>query len=168
MKPCLSCGNMLAEDATFCYVCNTEQKEGFEQFEIKPKQSDVFLKVLCILTILSMGFNLITSLMNLITSPRLSHNIDLGYPLMPVFIASAIISVSKLTGAIFMLQKKLKGLYIYTVAAGLSIIITIYTTISIFQNFDIIFTLISVGTGLFFGLLFVVLYWLPVNRKLLS
>lgn len=30
MVSCSNCGNMLAESATFCYVCNSEQTKGFE------------------------------------------------------------------------------------------------------------------------------------------
>lgn len=168
MKPCLSCSNMLAEEASYCYVCNTNQTEGFEHFEIKPQQSDLFLKILCVLTIIGAAFTVITSFSNLITSPRLPQSIDLGYPLVPVMIVNGTLAAGKIFGAVFMLQKKLKGLYIYTAAAVISVLLSIYTAVSIFKNFDIIFTLISVGAGLFFGLLFAALYWLPVNRKLLS
>lgn len=159
---------MLAEEASYCYVCNTNQTEGFEHFEIKPQSSDLFLKILCVLTIIGAAFTVITSLSNLITSPRLPQSIDLGYPLVPVIIVNGTLAAGKIFGAVFMLQKKLKGLYIYTAAAVISVLLSIYTAVSIFKNFDIIFTLISVGAGLFFGLLFVALYWLPVNRKLLS
>ena len=168
MKPCLSCGNMLTQEASYCYVCNTNQTEGFEQFEIKPQQSDLFLKILCVFTIIFAGFSLITSFVNLVTSPYLTNNIDFGYPLAPVIITNGVIAGSKILGAVYMLQKKLKGLYIYTVAAVISVLLSIYTTVSILQNFDFAYMLISAGIGLFFGLLFVVMYWLPINRKLLS
>ncbi|WP_417366732.1 hypothetical protein [Flavobacterium beibuense] len=159
---------MLAEEASYCYVCNTNQTEGFEHFEIKPQQSDLFLKILCVLTIIGAGFTLITSFISLITSPYLTSDIDFGYPVTPVIISNVLIAGGKILGAVFMLQKKLKGLYIYTVAAVISELLSIYTAVSILQNFDFAYMLISAGIGLFLGLLILVLYWLPINRKLLS
>lgn len=56
MKPCSSCGNMLAVSATFCYVCKTNQTEGFEQFEVKPKKNNTFLVVMYVVVILILLF----------------------------------------------------------------------------------------------------------------
>ncbi len=56
MVSCSNCGNMLAESATFCYVCNSEQTKGFEQFEVKPKKNNTFLVVMYVVVILILLF----------------------------------------------------------------------------------------------------------------
>ncbi|MUV02132.1 hypothetical protein GN157_00275 [Flavobacterium rakeshii] len=56
MKPCLSCGNMLTQEASYCYVCNTNQAQGFEQFEIKPKKNNTFLVAMYVVVILILLF----------------------------------------------------------------------------------------------------------------
>jgi hypothetical protein len=78
--------------------------------------------------------------------------------------------LGKLVGAIFMLQKKLIGLYIYTVAGIVTIFVGIWSAFSISggtgfnSDLGIAMSVIS----LVFPIGFLVMYWLEVNRRLLK
>ena len=170
MKPCTRCGNLLADDATYCDNCNTEQPKRFDEFEIKPPQNANFLKVLCILTIVGVAFTLISSVVSL--------TMDAAFPIEGMqflTIASFATAIAKLTAAILMLQRKLIGLYIYSVAAVIAIAIQIYS-VSITSGYmnstlgDAGDTILIATTAftVVIAIAFVLLYWLPVNRRLLS
>lgn len=164
MKPCLKCSNMLTDDATYCHVCNTKQTDGFEAFETMTKQNDTFLKVLCILTIIGAGLSLISLP---ISMAALSH-LDVDFP-MWILAIGFVFAVVKLTAAILMLRKKLIGLHIYTACAVLVVIFNVYSNIIMDNPLNQgPFTVVSTAFALLFGITFIVLYWLPVNRRLLS
>lgn len=164
MKSCTRCSNMLADNATYCAVCNTSLTAGFEEFEITLKYSDTFLKVLCILTIIGAAISLISVPISLASTPSMGIEMPKG-----ILYLGLAIAIGKLTGAIFMLQKKLTGLYIYTVAAVLSIISSIYSTVTVTAK--VVGTGIAIAggvIGIVFIIAFLIMYWLPVNRRLLS
>jgi hypothetical protein len=168
MKQCIRCGNTLTAEATYCHVCNTPQTGGFEDFEIAPKQSDTFLKVLCILTIIGVAFGLIGSAMSLMGEPQVEVE---GMQFLTY--SGIAIALGKLAGAILMLQKKLNGLYIYTTSAILGLIMQIYSMsimAELFENMPggNIIMIASTVISLLIVITFIVLYWLPVNRRLLS
>ena len=165
MKPCLKCSNMLTNDATYCHVCNTKQTEGFEAFETMAKPNDTFLKVLCILTIIGAGLGLISLPISLKAIPDL----DIDYPV-ELIVLGGLLSAVKLTAAILMLRKKLIGLYIYTGAAVVEIGLSVYTnlTTTLTAGPTEILAYIGMAIGLLFSVTFIILYWLPVNRRLLS
>jgi multisubunit Na+/H+ antiporter MnhB subunit len=83
------------------------------------------------------------------------------------------ITAGKLMGAVLMLKKKLNGLYTYTVAAILGFITMMYSlslTWKYLESIDgggtiMIFTTVF---AVMIAIGFIVMYWLPVNRKLLS
>lgn len=163
---------MLTDDATYCHVCNTKQSEGFEAFETMVKPKDTFLKVLCILTIIVMGFNLLGLPFSIVAL----SGIGLEYSVW-LIVLGALFSATKLTGAILMLKKKLIGLYIYTVVAILSIGLYLYTNLTINipnltsnlpEGPSLIISYVSMGVKIMFSITFIILYWLPVNRRLLS
>ncbi|TRW21437.1 zinc ribbon domain-containing protein [Flavobacterium zepuense] len=170
MKPCTRCGNLLADDATYCDNCNTEQPKRFDEFEIQVPQSATFLKVLCILTIVGVAFTLISSAVSL--------TMDAGAPIegmQSFYIVAFVAALAKLIAAILMLQRKLMGLYVYSVAAVIAIAIQIYS-VSLTADYmnakmgDMGDTILIATTAItvLIALTFLILYWLPVNRKLLS
>ena len=163
MKNCIGCDNMLSEDATYCYVCNTAQAAGFNEFEAKPKHDDTFLKILC-------GFTFAGALLHFVTLPMGWKSMAQMPDTDPTLILglNTLIILGKLTGAIFMIRKKLLGLHIYTGASGIGIVSTLVMTMKLTQYLNGMFSgLISFGL-LLFPILFLILYWLPVNRKVLS
>ena len=163
MKQCLRCSNMLTANASHCNVCNTIQKENFEEFDLNRPKTDTFLKVLCVLTIVGAGFSLLSLPFSFISSATLG----IDYPI-ALIVLSGIIAAMKLIGAIYMLKKRLLGLHIYTVAAGCSVLSVIYSAISIDMAISTGFSILGTIFNLFFIFLFIVLYWLPVNRRVLT
>lgn len=164
MKQCIRCSNMLAENATYCNVCNSPQTEGFEQFEIKEKPNSVFLIILCSLTIIGSLISLISLPFSMNASEQLGIEFSTS-----VMIGSAFLAVLSLAGAILMLLKKIIGLYIYTASAVGSIVMSVYSAFTVIvPNMPTGVNYISMAFGIFFTVLFVVLYWLPINRRLLS
>jgi len=174
MKQCTNCSNMLAVDTNQCNVCNALQTKEFQEFEAKPKQNDAFLKVLCILTIIGACSTLISVPFSLTTTTSISIKIPIY-----INIINVILAIGKLTGAIFMLRKKLTGLYIYTVAAISSLFVTIYSMLtmgevmniqvqSVNSEMQLPIVMISIIFSLILIISFLVMYWLPVSRKVLS
>ena len=165
MKNCFSCDNMLTDDAAYCYVCSTHQNSGFETFEAKPKVNDTFLKVLCILTLVGAAIQMVSLPVNHTSSQVFGIE-----PSMFVLIAGLIAAAGKITGAIFMLMKKLTGLYIYTVAAVLRIVVALYGASTFSSDLPGMgpFVIIGAVISVIFLIGFLVMYWLPVNRRVLS
>jgi len=164
MKSCTHCNNMLIADDNYCYKCDTAQTGVFDEFELKVKPKIIFLKILCILTIMGAVSGIASVPLSFIL---LDMNIDFVHFFDIVFIIGITIALAKLTGAIFMLRRKRIGLYIYTGAGVASIIASIHTAITLPSTVSIYGILGSVF-GLFFVLLFLVMFWLPVNRRALS
>ena len=172
MKPCTNCGNMIADNATYCYSCNTAQKPqytGFEEFEYKPQYSGTFLKVLCILTIIGAVF----SLFSMIITLTLKMTLPVENLKLLTYLGTGI-AIGKLTGAIFMLKKKLTGLYIYTAAALLALgmqVYSVFVTPAYTEEVvagSSIFVYITAAVSFVFLVAFLIMYWLPLNRRLLS
>lgn len=163
---------MIADNATYCYSCNTAQQPqytGFEEFENKPQYSDTFLKVLCILTIVGAAFSLLSMIMTLTLKMTLPvENLKLL-----TYLGTGI-AVGKLTGAIFILKKKLAGLYIYTAAALLALGMQVYSVfVTPAYTEEVvagsgIFVYITAAVSFVFLVAFLIMYWLPLNRRLLS
>jgi hypothetical protein len=161
MKNCLSCGNMLSDEAAYCHFCNTHQTSGFEEFEPKPAQSDIFLKVLCWLTIIGASIDLVGIPFALASVSQ--YNIEVPKIMIGLTLFA---SCSKLAGAVFMLRKRLVGLYIYTGAAALNIFHWIYVSGDLASK-DI-YQVVGEIIGFSILILFAVMYWLPVNKRLLN
>ena len=138
---------------------------GFNEFEVKEKPSSVFLIILCSLTILGS----LISLVSLPFTSSASAQLGIEFPA-AIMIGSAILAVLSLAGAIFlMLLKKLIGLYIYTASGVGSIIMSVYSASTMtVPNMPEGVSYLSTAFGILFSVLFIVLYWLPVNRRLLS
>lgn len=161
MRTCTNCGGTLTADATYCYTCNTPQPANFDEFETT-RQSDTFLKVLCILTIIGAAISLISVPFSMTTT------LSVDIPGMDILLYAGIfVAVAKLAGAIFMLRKKISGLYMYTVGNLAGIGTTLYSTFTVTKE-------VAGDLGVTIGLIsllipiaFLVMYWLPVNRRLL-
>jgi hypothetical protein len=156
---------MLTLDASHCNVCNTIQKENFDEFDLNKPKTGTFLKVLCVLTIVGGVIGLITLPFNYMMAQ--SSSLGYNYPVSLVFIGGAI-ALGKLTGAIIMLSKKLTGLYIYTAAAVCSIFTAVYSLLTVTPEMGGVFATIGGIFTIVFLITFLILYWLPVNRRLLS
>ncbi|KGO92311.1 zinc ribbon domain-containing protein [Flavobacterium subsaxonicum] len=170
MKPCTRCGTMLADDATYCTNCNTEQPKRFEEFELPAPQNTTFLKVLCILTIVGVVFTMISTAVSLSMGAALPIK---GFESLTY--VNFGVATCKLIAAILMLRKKLSGLYLYTAAAVGNIAVQIYSATLTADYMNSILggngsTIAIAGTAVtvVIALAFLILYWLPVNRKLLS
>ena len=154
---------MLTDDAAVCYVCNTNQNSGFEAFEAKPKVNDTFLKVLCILTIVG-------TTLSLVLVPFSWGAVE-AYGVESLKIAAFIgifVEIGKLTGAILMLKHKLMGLYTYSAASVVGMIVTLWSTFTVSSPLGSGFATIMSFASLLFPVAFLVMYWLPVNNKVLS
>lgn len=165
MKSCTRCSNMLTADATYCYVCNSPQTGGFEDFELQAPPSDVFLKVLCILTLIGSAISLISLPFSFAASAQYNQ-LGMEFPAIQL-ILGGVVALGKLIGAIFMLMKKLTGLYIYTVAAVISLFSSLYSVVNPTMT-DVPFAMLGMIIGVLFIIAFLIMYWLPVNRKVLS
>ena len=157
---------MLTANATYCYVCNSPQTGGFEDFELRPKPNDTFLKVLCVLTIIGCAISLLSLPFSFAASAQFEE-LGYEYPVMLALLGGAV-ALIKLIGVIFMLMKKLTGLYIYTAGAVVSIFSSLYSAIVVDNPMGTGFAILGAVFGLFFVVLFLILYWLPVNRRVLS
>lgn len=167
MKNCVKCGTPLDDEALYCKACNTNQMSFFDEFE-PPVYSDTFLKVLCVLTIIGAVFGLISAMASIAGG--------VGLPIEGLKVVTYIstgVAIGKLTGAIFMLQKKLNGLYIYTAAAILGLIMQVYSVVLTSGYMESLpgmsntIVIISTAFAVVFFLAFLIMYWLPVNRRLL-
>jgi hypothetical protein len=160
MKNCPVCTNVLSDSAKFCPVCTTDQNMLPEKQEAD--YNSIFLKVLCILTIIGSTFGLISIPVSL----SLGHEYEVEALSGSIIGLTMGVALVKLAAAIMMLKKKLLGLHIYTGAAIMGLAYDVYMLIA-FKLGDM--------TGLLSGvldigviLIFLIMYWLPVNRRLLS
>jgi hypothetical protein len=163
MKTCISCGNILSDGAAYCHLCNTSQTSGFNEFEAAPKYDDTFLKILCGFTIAGAVLHFISlpfSWKSMAAMPNTDPNIILGL--------NTIVVLGKLAGAIFMLRKKLYGLHIYTGASLMGILSTLVLTMKLTQFLNGAFSAFISFAAIFFPIVFLILYWLPANRRVLS
>lgn len=163
MKTCISCGNILSDGAAFCHLCNTSQTSGFNEFEAVRKYDDTFLKILCGFTIAGAVLHFISlpfSWKSMALMPDTDPNIILGL--------TTLVVLGRLTGAIFMLKKKLSGLHIYTGASLMGIVSTLVLTMKLTQFMTGTFSALISFAVILFPIIFLILYWLPVNRRVLS
>ncbi|AWH85555.1 hypothetical protein HYN59_10730 [Flavobacterium album] len=165
MKKCIRCGMALPDDSLYCTSCGTDQHIDFKAQLPQQKQDDTFLKVLCILTIVGACFSLISIPMSMLRPSFYEEK-----SVLMMLGTSLVIAITKLAGAIFMLQKKLSGLYLYTVGAAMSIVVGIWSaftisgTLGVTTTFQMAMSLVA----LIFPVAFLIMYWLPVNKRVLS
>ncbi len=173
MKFCSDCGNSVPENSATCSSCGKDQRTvqpiSSNNFtKQQPVQGDdTFLKVLCILTIVGASIGLLSAALTfgIVSVMDNEHRI--------IQMIAILAASGKMTGAILMLQKRLTGLYIYTVAA----IVNISLTVAMAFGFNMIpkdqavpkeLLLISVIIGVAISGTFLIMYWLKMNRRLLG
>lgn len=174
MKSCIRCTAPLEDVATLCPACGTNQNpalfsKDYKYKRMRRKEDDTFLIVLCALTIVGTIFGTVTFFVG-----SQMFNKIYGENVAIVYAVSILVNAGKLTGAVLMLLKKRLGLYIYTIIALLGILYSVFAKYLIvgqivpdapqIPSLQIISTIFSIV----FQLVFVVLYWLKVNRKLLA
>jgi hypothetical protein len=159
MKSCPNCQRPIADDAGYCTACNTAQHN-----QLAKKPDDTFLRILCLFTIVTSALGILSTAITFPSIFTLKGSVQL------MLIISIFLVTGKLTGGIQMLQKRRNGLYIYTVSTILSILISLYTLTGLAttggskEMMNIVGTLVGIG----FSIIFLILFWLKVNRKHLS
>lgn len=159
-----------------------------EIVDTSPKQRPTLLTVLCILTFIGSGLNVLSNLMGMIMSPLKSffdpamfemalQEVDDMYArkfveqafemaqkaldhVLEISLANFVLYAASLTGAILMFQLKKIGFYIYATAQILLLFVTpVFLGFNLFVNMGILF-------GGVFALLFIGLY--AINLKKLN
>lgn len=109
----------MGEEINFCPNCGQDQHSKNITAQ---KSSTTFLTVLCILTIVGSVFTILRSVLyEMISMMDSNSNYIRGW----IYAGS---SIGTLIGAILMLQKKLKGLYLYSVFQAIYIITVLFAT----------------------------------------
>lgn len=174
MKFCTNCGKEVSENHAFCEHCGTAtsnttpvtppaetvssaSKEGKSSERI----SD-FLRLLCIFTILGSIFGIFRGLIYemVTTVGNLNQNYIRGF--LYVFT-----NFGTLVGAILMLLRQKRGLYIYTGSQVVYIVVVIFASF-VYESADYFegAETFAWSLALFFllpSILFLLLYWMKVN-----
>lgn len=154
MAHCKQCNQPIKEDANFCQSCGY----NYGANPTSQNRDATFLIVLCVLTIVGSALTILRAYFYEIISELDSHNTYIrGW----IYGASAI---GTLIGAIIMIQRKLNGLYIYTVSQVIYIITVIVASFS-YGDFNDLASFIA----MFFlipSIAFLVLYWTVTKKDL--
>jgi len=164
MTNCSNCNQTILDETNFCPKCGLDQT-------LSDKNSNsnnvTFLTVLCVLTIVGSAFTIGRAyLYEMVSMMDEDTNYWRGW----IYAGTAI---GTIVGAVMMLQRKLKGLLIYTVFQIVYIITVIIASFSYNEALDDwggnAYYLAS-GISMFFivpSVLFLVLYWTDKVKKLL-
>ncbi len=164
MTNCKRCHRQMDEETNFCPTCGEDQRVNDINHQ---KNNTTFLNVLCILTIIGSVFTIGRAyLYEIISMMDENSNYIRGW----IYAGSA---VGTLVGAIMMIQRKLNGLYLYSVFQGMYIITVIVASFSYGDAFDSLHgdnraTLLTSGIAMFFllpSILFIILYWTNMIKK---
>lgn len=171
MKNCIKCNQQIGDETNFCPTCGADQRIKIVAQE---KVNDSFLIVLCVLTIIGSIFTMGRAYLYEMVSMMDGHsNYIRGW----IYAVSAI---GTLIGAIMMIQKKLSGLYIYSVFQSIYIITVIVASFSYSNTFDSFgggqgaataANALASGIAMFFlipSFIFLILYWTNMIKKHLS
>ncbi|MCW4470708.1 hypothetical protein OGH69_17180 [Flavobacterium sp. MFBS3-15] len=163
MKTCIKCGHAISENTEYCPSCGADQRFAKS---LPERKDDTFLKVLCILTITGASISLLSAALTM-------GEIAIDNVFRILQILAVLVAIGKMTGAILMLQKRLTGLYIYTVAAVTNIGLSAWTafgmaSIATTESLPEGLLVLSFIFALAISVAFLVMYWLKVNRGQLS
>lgn len=165
MKLCINCQKEIDEAMVYCPHCGEDQRITAVQSDKRASSS--FLTVLCILTIIGSIFTIGRAyLYEMVSMMDGNHNYYRGW-------IYALSSIGTLVGAWLMLQKKRKGLIVYTLFQTVYIITVIIASLSYTDTIfggqsDTEVRLLASGIAMFFllpSLLFLILYWTPMIKK---
>lgn len=158
MKQCISCNYQIEEEGE-CPHCDVMVTENL--ITSKKKRNRVFLIVLCVFTIIGSLFGILRGIFyqDVITS----NGYDRGW----TYIAA---NLGTMIGAILMIyNKKVSGLYVYSICQILYLYTVwvasnSYTDVKYLGDLSELASFISM-VFLIPSILFLILYWLPINRK---
>lgn len=156
---CNNCNVEVEAGSNFCQVCGTDQRVVIP--EVKSNGTSSFLFILCAFTIVGSLFGVARGwLYEMVSSFDGNNNYIRGW----VYILT---NLGTLIAAIFMINKKIMGLYIYTAAQGIYLLAVLIATFSyrdVFEGSNVLATGIS-ALFLVPSISFLILYWLDTNRK---
>lgn len=150
MKLCIACSAEIEEEINFCKNCGVHQTVQQKDLIISPTTT---LKILCILTIIGSIFGIARGWVYELIS-NIGENDE--YFRSWIYI---ITNVGTLVGAILMLERKKRGLHLYTISQSIYILTVIYTT---FVYGDLHMNEFVLGVSMLFlvpSILFLILYW---------
>ena len=124
MTNCKRCNQQMDEEINFCPTCGEDKRGNFVSQQQHQKSKPFFLIFLCVLTIIGSVFTIGRAYLYEMVSMMDGHsNYFRGW----IYAGSAI---GTLIGAIMMTQRKLKGLYVYSVFQVIYIITVIIASFS--------------------------------------
>lgn len=169
MANCKKCNLQMDEETNFCPTCGENQRAN----NINQQSNNAsFLMVLCVFTIIGSVFTIGRAFFYEMVSmmDESSHYLR-GW-------VYAISAIGTLVGAIMMIQKKLKGLYVYSAFQGIYIITVLVASFSYSDVFDGLnggngngVSFLASGIAMFFllpSILFLILYWTNMIKKQLK
>ncbi|WP_202857212.1 zinc ribbon domain-containing protein [Fulvivirga marina] len=154
MKTCIKCQESIEIETRFCPKC------GLDQNQITLVASSSFLITLCILTIVGSVITIGRALLYEIVASAVEQDYYRGW----IYFWS---SGGTLIGAIMMLQKKINGLYVYSIS---QVIYLITIVVASFSYGDVSAEIAFFVAMCFFlpSLVMLYLYWLKVVRQHLN
>ena len=155
MKNCINCNVEIMDETNFCDFC------GVNQTTKRNASNSSSITVLCILTIVGSVFTMWRGLLyEAVAGVADNDEFIRGW----IYIIS---SIGTIVGAIFMLNKKINGLYIYTFSQVIYLITVVYATIIYVEDFGGFALIIS---SMFFvpSACFLIVYWSKNMQKQLS
>ena len=162
MTNCKRCNEPMNAETNFCPKCGEDQRPNVEN----PQKSNAsFFIVLCVLTIIGSVFTIGRAfLYEMVSMMDDGSNYVRGW----VYAGT---SVGTLIGAVMMIQRKLQGLYIYTISQIIYILTVMVASLSYgdeFGKFGDEATFLASAIAMFFilpSLLFLILYWTNMVKK---
>lgn len=122
MEKCIRCNTPIETGTSFCPACGADQRFG-----PGANQSSVLLIVLCVLTLVGSVFQLFRGMLyELVAAADNNSEYIRGW----IYSITAVVTI---IGAIMMLQKQLKGLYVYT-AGQVIYLLTCFWATSVYMN----------------------------------
>ena len=157
MKKCIRCNQPIENALNFCPTCGEDQRG-------ENTSNATFLIVLCIFTIIGSVFTMGRAFFyEMISLSVESHTYLRGW----VYFGSAI---GTIVGAFMMIQKKIRGLYVYSIFQIIYILTVIIASLSYGSPGELT-GLFATGISMFFiipSILFLVLYWTDIVKRNLS
>lgn len=159
MEKCIRCNTPLESGTSFCPVCGADQR-----FNPGANQSSVMLIILCILTLVGSVFQLFRGMLyELVAAADNNSEYIRGW----IYSITAIVTI---IGAIMMLQKQLKGLYVYTAGQAIYLLTCFWATSVYLEDVtdsDRILVWIISSIFIIPAIIFMILFWMDECKRVL-
>lgn len=162
MKNCIRCNNELEPEINFCSSCGQDQRVNISA---QNSQNASLLIVLCVMTIIGSLFTIGRAyLYEMVSMMDGSNDYFRGW----IYAGS---SIGTLIGALMMIQRKLNGLYVYSVSQVIYIVTVVIASFSYnddFGGFGNEASILASGIAMFFlvpAIAFLIMYWTSMVRK---